>query len=43
VTAALVVAASFTAAPPLIIGLVLTVYVAAKVVVRLRADSEILT
>jgi low temperature requirement protein LtrA len=43
VTAAVVVAASFTATPPLIIGLVLTVYVAAKVVVRLRADSEIPT
>jgi low temperature requirement protein LtrA len=43
VTAVLVVAASFTVAPPLIIGLVLTLYVAAKVVARLRADSEILT
>jgi low temperature requirement protein LtrA len=43
VTAVLVVAASFTVAPPLIIGLVLTLFVAAKVVARLRADSEILT
>jgi low temperature requirement protein LtrA len=43
VTEVIVVAASFTVAPPLIIGLVLTLYVAAKVVARLRADGEILT
>jgi Bacterial low temperature requirement A protein (LtrA) len=43
VTAVLVVAASFTVVPPLIIGLVLALYVAAKVVARLRSDSEILT
>lgn len=42
-TAALVVAASFTGAPVLTIGVVLTACVAVKVAVRVRAEREILT
>jgi low temperature requirement protein LtrA len=43
ITALLVLAASFSPEPPLFIGVVLSVYVTIKVVVRLRADCEVFT